>query len=675
MSHSLPEGWFESGHGSIVVFVKDFRDPLERKKKLILKPWAIVKDIKDQLQVVFNVPTNAQKLFYQGRELKNVHNLQECGIYQDSAVIDFVARRQQNFNVLYSTNADATTGANDSVVTCTSSTMFMKKMNTSSSKLSMPPTRLSSSTSKPRENVLPHQAPVINIHPYGAHLLPISLMKITHQALQGLALGLAPVLAMDGTGGTYFFKDPSHRNVGCFKPQDEEPFGPYNPRGLVGELGQSGLRRGILSGEACERELAAYLLDKDHFAGVPATSLVEARHPVFKYGDGGPHHFKVGSLQEFVRHDDVVSDLAPNQFTLHQVHKIVLLDMRLLNTDRNDANILVRKKRSATTGQVEHELIPIDHGYCLPQYLEIAWCDWCWYNWPQLRQPLSSEDRKYILSLSAFEDTETLSKKIPLRRACRRNMIIAGMIVQKGVRANLVLYDIARIMCREDLDAPSVLETMCIEAFHQVIAQRKLNEQPHSSSPSPSSSAPPSPPNGKKPNLRLSIDISAPRESFSGGQSPVGSGAQSPPGFWASFAPFSAFDDDNEDEDEDSDSSLNDKLKQKQPHADMSWDKLVSNALSDAAKHIGNDCKANGTACSQNGVDHSTSNGHHSPGSSFGADPEKDEFEVLNETLDESVQDEKVFFGILSRLMDERVECVRRQAQQVPPSSSSSSRR
>lgn len=43
---------------------------------------------------------------------------------------------------------------------------------------------------------------------------------------------------MDGTGGTYFFKDPSHRNVGCFKPQDEEPFGPHNPRGLVGELGQ-----------------------------------------------------------------------------------------------------------------------------------------------------------------------------------------------------------------------------------------------------------------------------------------------------------------------------------------------------------------------------------------------------------------------------------------------------
>jgi phosphatidylinositol 4-kinase type 2 len=190
---------------------------------------------------------------------------------------------------------------------------------------------------------------------------------------------------------------------------------------------------------------------------VPATSLVESRHPVFKYSDGCALHFKMGSLQEFVRHDDVVSDLSPSQFSVHQVHKIVLLDMRLLNTDRNDANILVRKRRSATTGKVEYELIPIDHGYCLPQFLEIAWCDWCWYDWPQLQEPLSAEDRKYILSLSAQDDADTLSKKIPLRRACRRNMIIAGMVVQRGVKANLLLVDIARLMCRDDLDAPSVL--------------------------------------------------------------------------------------------------------------------------------------------------------------------------------------------------------------------------
>ncbi|ETN00359.1 hypothetical protein PPTG_18052 [Phytophthora nicotianae INRA-310] len=40
MSRSLPGGWLESGHGAVVVFVKDFRDPLERRKKLMLRPWA-----------------------------------------------------------------------------------------------------------------------------------------------------------------------------------------------------------------------------------------------------------------------------------------------------------------------------------------------------------------------------------------------------------------------------------------------------------------------------------------------------------------------------------------------------------------------------------------------------------------------------------------------------------
>ena len=30
-------------------------------------------------------------------------------------------------------------------------------------------------------NLRPEQIPIVNIHPYGAHLLPVSLMKIMHQ--------------------------------------------------------------------------------------------------------------------------------------------------------------------------------------------------------------------------------------------------------------------------------------------------------------------------------------------------------------------------------------------------------------------------------------------------------------------------------------------------------------
>ena len=67
--------------------------------------------------------------------------------------------------------------------------------------------------------------------------------------------------------------------MAIFKPIDEEAFAPNNPRNNVGIFGSPGFRQGVLSGELTVREVAAYLLDKDHFSGVPATSLVELSHP------------------------------------------------------------------------------------------------------------------------------------------------------------------------------------------------------------------------------------------------------------------------------------------------------------------------------------------------------------------------------------------------------------
>lgn len=651
-ANSLPGGWLESGHGSISIYVKDFRDPLERKKKLILRPWASIKDIKDQLQVIFNVPSNVQKLYFHGRELKNAHNLQECGIYQDNVVIDFVARRANNLAFFYGTDeGDAAPPSATNTNSSDTPTLTRRSSATNANGAN-----INANTKSPaRAPNLPRAATTsVNILPYGAHLLPVTLMKVMHQALQGLALGLAPVLAMDGTGGTYFLKDPTHRNVGCFKPQDEEPLAPNNPRGLVGELGQSGLRRGILAGEACERELAAYIMDRDHFAGVPATSLVEARHPVFKYKEFSSVPFKMGSLQEFVRHDDVASDLAPSQFSAHQVHKIVLLDMRLLNTDRNDANILVRKRRSATTpSQVEYELIPIDHGYCLPQFLEIAWCDWCWYNWPQLQEPLSKEDRAYVLGLNVAEDADRLARKIPLRRACRRNMVIAGTLIQRGVKAGLVLYALARIMCRDDMDAPSPLERMCLDAFHTLRQKKEGVNGTTAATTSASTAAPVKTGSAKFSNLRISTELPAENEGAK-----ANSGAASPPGFWASFTPFSmkpfnwADDSENEEEEEDEEEEAEANASpppvngptptHSRPSNFVAWDTIAANALSHAA---GDTAKPKDDDCAS------------VVSTTFAED--KDEFEALNETLDANVQDEKLFLSVLWRLIDDKIaECL-----------------
>jgi hypothetical protein len=60
------------------------------------------------------------------------------------------------------------------------------------------------------------------------------------QVKRGLELGLAPVLSLEGTGGTYFMTDTRKRKLAAFKPQDEEPFAPNNPRGFIG-MGVSAL--------------------------------------------------------------------------------------------------------------------------------------------------------------------------------------------------------------------------------------------------------------------------------------------------------------------------------------------------------------------------------------------------------------------------------------------------
>ena len=53
----------------------------------------------------------------------------------------------------------------------------------------------------------------------------------------------------------------SEEAVAIFKPIDEEPFAPNNPKGRQGPFGSETLRPGVKSGESTIREIAAYFLD------------------------------------------------------------------------------------------------------------------------------------------------------------------------------------------------------------------------------------------------------------------------------------------------------------------------------------------------------------------------------------------------------------------------------
>jgi len=81
---------------------------------------------------------------------------------------------------------------------------------------------------------------------------------VLEEAVKALEDGIKPKLVEDGLGGTYFVKDRDGDTIAVFKPRDEEPLAPNNPKVHAGEGQGSGLKEGVLVGEAAINEFAAY---------------------------------------------------------------------------------------------------------------------------------------------------------------------------------------------------------------------------------------------------------------------------------------------------------------------------------------------------------------------------------------------------------------------------------
>jgi hypothetical protein len=296
---------------------------------------------------------------------------------------------------------------------------------------------------------------------------PAHLLHHHWQAARaGLAAGSAPKLVAAGTGGSYFLQDVQGRPVAVFKPEDEEPLAVNNPKGRTPGSstdgsssstgsGSEGLRRGTKPGEGAYREVAAYVLDHQHFSGVPPTALVSA----YVNSEAGGA-VKVGSLQQFIQSDGDCEERGHSHFPLQEVHKIAVLDLRLGNSDRNGGNILVRRNASRD----EWELIPIDHGYCLPGSFEDLSYEWMY--WPQAERPFEPKTLQYIESLDADRDEAILTAHgIQLRPECLRVFRVCTMVLKKGAKAGLTPSQIASILCREGL-TKSVIEKLHSNAMH-----------------------------------------------------------------------------------------------------------------------------------------------------------------------------------------------------------------
>ncbi|KAJ4785720.1 phosphatidylinositol 4-kinase gamma-like protein [Rhynchospora pubera] len=316
---------------------------------------------------------------------------------------------------------------------------------------------------------------------------PAKLAKLVQDVLHAIKSGVDPVPVSSGLGGSYYFRGINGENLAIVKPTDEEPFAPNNPKGFVGKtLGEPGLKRSVRVGETGFREVAAYLLDHENFANVPPTALVKITHPIFHL-NGDNHHkafgnagtCKIASLQQFVPHNYDASDYGTSGFPVSAVHRIGILDIRILNTDRHGGNVLVRNIYSGV-GDFggSAELLPIDHGLCLPETLEDPYFEWI--HWPQASVAFSEEELKYISNLDPEKDCKLLQKEIPMiREACLRVLVLCTNFLKISAELGFSLSQIGAMMSREfkgSEEEPSELELICMEARGAISEQNTFLE-------------------------------------------------------------------------------------------------------------------------------------------------------------------------------------------------------
>ncbi|CAO2162931.1 unnamed protein product [Urochloa humidicola] len=313
---------------------------------------------------------------------------------------------------------------------------------------------------------------------------PSAAMKqLVKDIIKGITNGVDPVAVTGGMGGAYYFGDIFGQRVAIVKPTDEEPFAPNNPKGFVGKtLGQPGLKRSVRVGETGFREVAAYLLDHKNFANVPLTMLVKVTHSVFHVNEDVncknktsknrlQAHSKIASLQQFIPHDYDASDHGTSSFPVSCIHRIGILDIRIFNTDRHGGNLLVRKlDNESGRFEARAELIPIDHGLCLPESLEDPYFEWI--HWPQASIPFSEVELEYIRNLDPVKDAEMLRMELPMiHEASLRVLILSTTFLKEAAAYGLCLSEIGDMMSRQFTgkeEEPSALEVLCMQARNWV---------------------------------------------------------------------------------------------------------------------------------------------------------------------------------------------------------------
>jgi len=243
-------------------------------------------------------------------------------------------------------------------------------------------------------------------------------------------------LASTGVGGTYFVSgvEPNSPAISVFKPTDEEPGAPNNPKHTEGFVPM------LPWGTGAFREVAAYKLG-NHFVDVPETYYIQATN--------AQGQTKVGSLQKFVESDGDCSDFGANKFSVDSVHRLGVFDISILNMDRNDENLLVQKSEDGTGWK----LIPIDHTYCFPNKIDSYFN---WQYWSQSKKPFSPELLALISGMNPLSNAQILYET-GIDEESIRNVVASTLLLQKAAEKGLTLFQIASMVSGKKNDLVNIL--------------------------------------------------------------------------------------------------------------------------------------------------------------------------------------------------------------------------
>ena len=318
----------------------------------------------------------------------------------------------------------------------------------------------------------------------------------TLEARIALRYGIQPQVLNQTISGTYIMHNRQGKPWGIFKPQRQEVGGDKNPSWIVW-VKYRAEDWDIDSGTGYLRECAAYQLDAEHFSEVPLTVPTHFKHARLDTSliplitpdlVGSFQMFKkncsagANSIRFYEYHKiDLLQSLGPLLGTFvhkiitfvfrflfycglrhlppDQIHKMAIMDIRLLNCDRHLGNCLIDNSSRA--------LYPIDHGLTLPKKAQKLRFDWRFLI--QSHFPLSQSCLDYIQRLDPENDEKILRKCGITSEESIARMKLSTLLLQMGASRGFTLNQIANLMLQKNYSSGD-------NYFERMICKQVLKE-------------------------------------------------------------------------------------------------------------------------------------------------------------------------------------------------------